>query len=153
MRQFDIIFVRGRGVFGKLIRFFTNEQFSHVALVIDDFHVLETDWKYPVGMRHLKYRSSEYEIKRCSESLSDEQKTEIIQFYKRELKRGYDWKYLLYRFLFIFFKVKIQNDKYRYTCDEIILEAYKCAGISLLDDDVMLTPGSLSKSKYLFQVD
>jgi hypothetical protein len=48
--------------------------------------------------------------------------------------------------------VKIRNNKYRYTCDELIIEAFRYAGISLLKDGIVLTPQSLSESEMLIKI-
>lgn len=120
----DIIFVRGNTVISKLIRFFDKGKgFTHVAIALDDNHVL--DAQYPWGVRIRHFRFSDYEVIRVP---IDVDKAKEYLLYR------YDFKQLIW---YMFRKGKIWNTPDQFICSEFIAYAMN------RKDLVNLTPNEL----------
>jgi hypothetical protein len=85
--------------------------------------------------------------------LSDKQKEDIFNFIRENVTLKYDWVYVVTRGFNIVFGTKIVNIRNRYNCDELIVEAFRASGINLADNDIKLSPETLSKSEYLRKCD
>ncbi|WGV59386.1 hypothetical protein QIH01_28605 [Brevibacillus brevis] len=48
LKRFDLLFVRGSLPLARLIQGVTNSQYSHVAIVLDEYHIEETDRWFPL---------------------------------------------------------------------------------------------------------
>lgn len=149
MRRFNLLFYKGDGLISRVIQKVTKSEYSHVALVLDDFHLLETDWKYPVSIRHIMYVKSDYDVYEFDFNITPEQEIVLLRFIYNELNRKYDWKFLITRWFNIMFKSKVKDDHLSYTCDDLIYEAFLQIGIRLVENKGKLTPQTLSNSKYI----
>jgi|GEM_PF-1822918 len=155
MNQYDIVFYKGKSPISNIIKMFTKSKYSHVALVLDKYHLFETNWSHPAQINHIKYRTKDYDIYRYKSHLTNRQKVLIDDYIQSVLDSKYDFKFLFSRGLKILFNVKIKDDKSRMTCDELVYLAFKNAGIDLLeglDKTHILSPNLLSKSKLLHQI-
>jgi hypothetical protein len=121
-------------------------------MFLDHFHTLENAWNNPSVIKHFNYKYKDYDIYKLNIRLTDLQKQLILQYITEHIESGYDFKFLLSRGLHLLFGTKIINSKKTFTCDELIVEAFKVAGIKLIENDVMLTPSTLAESKYLEKV-
>lgn len=152
LQEFDLIFFKGTTWVGKLVKFFTGEKYSHTAIALDPFHLVETNYNTPVAVRHIKISTKDYDVYRLKKPLTTTQRLLILQFIHNEISKKYDWKFLFTRWLNLLFGIKPLNSKNRYNCDELVLEAFRVVGISLINDDVFMTPEKLSKSELLEKV-
>lgn len=152
LEQFDLIFYKGETPIARIIQRLTNSQYSHVATVIDPFHLIQLDWKTPVSIQHLAYPIGQYDIYRLKIALTDLEKTKVIFFMREWISTGYDWKLIISRFFNLLFGTPIISSAKRYNCDELIVDAFRHVGINLIEQDVQLTPDALSKSKLLYKV-
>ena len=151
-QPFNILFYRGNSLLGRLIRKVSNGKYSHCSLILDHFHTLETSWKNPSVIRHFDYKYKDYDIYKINVRLTEYQKQIILQYIIEHVETGYDYKFLVTRFFRLLFGTKVMNSKKYLTCDELIVEAFKVAGIHLIEKDELLTPSTLSRSKYLDRV-
>lgn len=151
-QPFDILFFKGDTIIGKLIRFVSKSEYSHVCMFLDQFHTLETAWNKPSIINHFSYKYRDYDIYRLNVQLNDYQKQIILQYITERINYKYDWLYAITRGLNLLFGTKIINSKNRFDCDELIYEAFKRVGIQLVENGEMLTPSVISKSKYLERV-
>jgi hypothetical protein len=152
LESFDVLFYKGKGVISSLIKRFTKSEYSHCAIVLDRYHLLETDWKYPASIKHLNYNSADYDIYRVT-SLTDAQKAQLDDFLTAHLQSAYDYASIWERFLYVAFRKPFKRaPSTAYTCDELIVEAFKSVGVLLAEDDEKLSPGSLAKSPLLIKV-
>lgn len=151
-QPYNILFYKGSSILGKLIRSISNGKYSHCSLFLDHIHTLETSWKNPSVIKHFNYKYKDYDIYKLNVRLTEYQKQLILQYITEHIKVGYDFPYLLTRALHLLFGTKVINSKKYLTCDELILESFKVAGIHLIEKDIILTPSTLSESKYLTKI-
>jgi hypothetical protein len=146
------LFYSGTSLIGKIIRRTTNSKFSHVALLLDDFHCLELDYKSPTSIKHFRYPKGSYHLYKLNIHLTEQEIKRLNVFIRNNISTKYDWKFIFSRALNIFFGTLIINSKDRYNCDELIVEAYRFIGINLIEEDVKLSPETLSKSDKLVKI-
>lgn len=147
IKPMDIIFYKGDSLISKIIKKVTKSEYSHMAIIVDNLHIIETDWKFPVSINHLSYSTLSYDVYRCAE-LNEGQRREMLNFLRDELQKKYDWTFLFSRWLHIMFGTRIRNNTEKYNCDELVFAAYKHVGI-LLTDEELITTEVISKSKCL----
>ncbi|MGN7469632.1 hypothetical protein [Brevibacillus sp. SAFN-007a] len=156
LRRFDLLFYKGDSWIGKIIMGVTDSPYSHVAIVLDDLHLVETDWRYPFQIRHLEYRPDEYDVFRLKETLSNLQKHRMQQFINEHLRTPYDLKQSLSNGLFILSqgRIHVMDAANKMNCCESAYKMYQTAWIELLPERPKdyLTPGLLASSEKLIQV-
>lgn len=151
---FSIIFFKGKGTVGKLIKWITKGRYSHVGIFMTDcIHVAEINWYYPFKIRHTKYATGTYDLYELNFELTEDDKQKLMDFIHRELNQTYDWKFLWRRLFYILFGIKPKQSDSKFTCDEVIYEMFRdCLGVELIDSRDNLTPENLAKSKWLRKV-
>ena len=149
LQPFNIIFHKGKTPIARFIRLLTRSKFSHCAITIDSLHLIQLDWKTPVTLDHFAYPLGQYDVYEVITPLSDIEKQMISRYMRDRISTTYDWKFILSRFFNITLGTPIISSKKKYNCDELILEAFRHIGVNLIEDDVKLTPDTLSKSKLL----
>lgn len=115
MQAGDIIFVRGNSLISKIIRHFDNGEFTHVAIALDDKHVVEADRFKRVSIAHLKY--NDYEIVSLP----------VDAFFIAEkafssIGRRYDYVQIVSYMFRKFFKTGVINDPSALICSELVAE-------------------------------
>jgi len=145
LQQFDIILYKGQSLIAKTIKNISNSKYSHVALVLDSLHTLESDYKNPVNIRHFSYLKGSYDVYEFITPLTRKQRDGILEFIRANIGKGYDYPYILTRGLNILFGTKIYNSPDRYNCDELIVDAFRSEGIELLTGDKLI-PETLTQS-------
>lgn len=151
-QPFHLLFYKGESLLGKIIRFVSSGKYSHCSILLDQFHTLETSWNNPSVIKHFDYKYKDYDIYKLNIRLNEYQKQIITQYITEHIETGYDFLYLLTRGLHLIFGTKVINTKKYFTCDELIYEAFKVIGISLIEKDEILSPSTISKSKYLTKI-
>lgn len=150
MQEFDLIFYKGDGFISKVVKKVTDPPYSHVALVLDSYHLVEANWKNPLSIRHISYPKWDYDIYRV-EGLTEQQKKKLRRYINETIGAGYDYKLVLSHLFKYFFKGKLLNSPSRYDCSEWVTLAFLYAGIELLPNKkpFEVTPTDLSKSPML----
>jgi hypothetical protein len=151
--QFDFIFYKGETPIARIIQRLTKSDYSHVAMVLDGLHLLQSDWRTPVSIHHLEYPVDHYDVFRLRTVLTAPEAMAVILFIRERLTAGYDFKLIFSRFFNLLLGTPIFSSKTRYNCDELIVEAFRHVGINLVQGDVTLSPDILSKSELIYPVD
>lgn len=102
-RPGDVIFVSGKGLISRIIKFFDKGRFSHVAMIVSNtdsngnFSVIESQYGLNTVIRKCNYNPKNYEI--VSLGLTDEQREKIISLAIETINHydSYDYKQLLYQ--------------------------------------------------------
>lgn len=149
---FSIVAYKGTSLISRLIRMFTKSEYSHVSLMLDDYHCLESNYKTPTSLQHFQYKKGSYDVFVLNEELSDEQKHHISKFIIGRINLKYDWIYIISRFFNIILGTKLYSDPKRYNCDELIVEAFSSIGIDLINEGVKLSPESITNSSKLTRI-
>jgi hypothetical protein len=153
MEPFDLLFYRGKGIVSKAVKQFSDSPYSHVALVLDEYHLLEANWNHPLSIRHISYRRSDYDVYRVV-GLEERQKEKIREYIQQTINAGYDYRLVISHVFHYFFKGKLIHDENRFDCSEWIDLAFMYAGVNLLPYrlDSLVTPGELADSDKLILV-
>lgn len=150
IKAFDLLFIKGDTVISSMIKKVTDSHYSHVAIVLDTLHVAETDWRYPVQIRHGTYELGIYDVYRYRETLSEEQRQRMQWFIEMKKNTKYDLVRTISNGLFLLFKIPIRDAIDRMNCTELAYLMFKEAGVDL--EPLDLTPGGLSSSKRLIRL-
>jgi len=149
----DLLFYKGKSsLISKLICKLSNGQYSHVAMFINKYHIIEADKYNLASIKHINYNRSDYDIYRVSD-LTNEQIIKMQKYINTILNSKYDWLFIFSRFINKLFKTKIYNYKYEFNCDELIYNIFLYVGINLINNINDLSPNTLSKSNYLIKLD
>jgi uncharacterized protein YycO len=151
VEQFDLLFYRGSGVAASIISKVTKSPYTHVALVLDEFHLVEADWYHPLAIRHIEYRTENFDIYRVGD-LDDVQRSRIKRYIYETINSPYDYPLVLSHLLKYFFGGKLLfNSPRRFDCSEWVDLAFNYAGIDLLPNTQIstVTPADLVKSPKL----
>jgi uncharacterized protein YycO len=137
VRRGDLVFVQGKGIIARIIRFFDRGTFSHVAIVLDDCRVIEADVDTKVAVR--RFDANEYNvIEVCDLGLTLKQRREVMYEALAMVGTRYDYIQLLWYGLRKMFGLKgrnrFNNPKY-VICSELVFIVLDKAGI-LYDLDI-----------------
>ncbi|WP_088005591.1 hypothetical protein [Indiicoccus explosivorum] len=109
MEPGTLVFVRGTSLLARLIRFFDKGEFSHVAILLDNGNVLDS--QYPDGVKERPFRFSNYEL--VPVPLDMEIAWKFV---------GYEYDYGQF-FWYLFRWGKIWNTPDQFICSELIAHA------------------------------
>lgn len=153
MEKFDLIFYKGKNIISKIIRLISKSDYTHVALYLGDFHVVETDFMLNLSVRHIIYKRKDYDVYRV-ENITAKQREKLEEFINMTISSHYDYKLVMSHFSNYFFDNKIRGSKNKFDCSEWIDLAFKYAGIDLLPsyNKSTVTPADLSKSPRITRV-
>lgn len=105
----DVIFVRGNSLLSKVIRYFDEGEFTHVAIYTENDHVLDS--QYPFGVKPRHFRFKDYEVVRVPID---------VEKAKQYIGYTYDFK----QFFWYAFRVgKIWNTPNQFICSELVAHA------------------------------
>lgn len=149
MNELEILLYRGNSLISKVIRWVTKSPFTHSAVTLDDYHLIEINWYYRLKIRHLKYRTGDYEVY-VVKGITEEQKRKVKEFLLTHLGTKYDHIQSITHGLNEQTNglVPIINDLTKYNCTEVLDLAFAYAGIDFLPSEINgeVLPGELSKS-------
>jgi uncharacterized protein YycO len=149
----DLLFYRGNSILARLIRYITkSEEYSHCSIFIDNLHLLETSWKQPNVIAHFGYRYTEYDVYRINVELTENQKKAMMEFLHQRINHAYDFKYMITRAGNFLFGTEVRSSAGKYTCDELIFQAFSIVGINLLGVGLPLSPDALARSRHLVKI-
>lgn len=150
LRRFDLLFIKGESLIGRAVRCVTGSPYSHVAIVVDEWHVAETDWRYPLQIRHLGYRPEEYDIYRYKDSFAPYQLYIILRW---NLNTPYDTLQSLTNGLYLLTGLPILDAPNRMNCSETVDRMFAAAGIRLTAAELgKVSPADLALSNQLQRI-
>jgi hypothetical protein len=124
MKAGDIIFVRGSSPLSKLVRFFDEGRFSHVAIAVSDKHVFEANWYIKATIREFHFK--DYEI--VDLGLTDEERKIITTESFSLIGKWYDFNQIIWYMVMRFLNIKgsnIFNSPNMLICSEAIYDLLK----------------------------
>lgn len=130
-----------------LIWWVTKKKITHVAIVIDEEHVMETSAK-GIKISHIS-SVGKYKRLRCV-YLDDVQREKVLEYVVEQLYRPYDYILILNIFLERTFNLSLNWDNpNKLICVELVVNAFDSVGIKLFpdieDDDII--PGDFEDCK------
>lgn len=149
----DILFIRGHSYMSRLICRFQRSNFSHVALAMDEEHIIESTTFAKIQVNKLSH--DQYKLMRVD--LTEEQKKLVVEKALNYVGKRYDyWGVIkwLFRLLTRPQKYLLRSSK-RYYCSGLVDRIFQDAGIDLFPNrkagDVM--PVELESSPLLYEVE
>ena len=128
LEPYDILFKTKSGFISNLIKWKLQSNYSHVGLIVDNFHCVEIDYKYPLKIRHFSYALGDFNAYRIPD-LTTMQKEKMINFIQKTLNSKYDLAEIINYFGFGF------NDRDdRWICISWIDELLEQSGVEIIKD-------------------
>lgn len=150
LKRFDLLLVKPRNLIGNIVSAVTDSPYSHVALVLDQWHVAETNWKYPLKVRHLTYPEGLFDVYRYRKPFSIAQIQSMESFLHLHLHTPYDVIQSITNGLYILTGFPITDTPNRMNCSEMVDKMFHAAGIDLSIRPLgKVTPADLAHSKEL----
>jgi uncharacterized protein YycO len=144
-----VLFKNHERLLQKLIRWQTDSQYSHAALLFDDNWLIESGVEHGVRQREFVYDPAIHDVFNVLPPPFGGEADSILRFAERQAGKKYDfWGCLR----FISRRRLPENDKW--FCSELVFEAFAQAGYRLLNnvESYQVSPGDLATSPYLFRV-
>lgn len=129
MQAGDIVFVRGKTLMSKLIRFFDKGEFSHVAMAVSPNLIIEAQYGTKVRIVPFRFNYEDCEI--VDLGLTEEQRKQIQRNANKYVGKRYDYLQAIGLAL----KRGIDNQN-AYICTEIIHEMLGCVGYECCPNDM-----------------
>lgn len=129
MRTGDIVFVRGKNVISRLIKYFDNGQFSHVAIAISSTEIVEAQYGMDVVRRKLPI---DYDCDIMDIGLIREQRVKVICSCMKLMTKKYDFMQLVWYVLRKVFHLKGKNplnNPNNLICSELVYTVLEDTGI------------------------
>lgn len=152
----DIILVRGNTpLISRAIRWFTNSEYTHVALAVSEDQVFEIDINKRLAIHPLEHKN--YDIYRYKHGLTLSQKASL-RYYADQVattNKGYDWwRAIGFAMQKLFKTKKTFNMLHRVVCSEIVDNFYNHIHIDIVPEheDGDVTPGHFEYSPKLIKV-
>ncbi|WCK53826.1 hypothetical protein PP175_21290 [Aneurinibacillus sp. Ricciae_BoGa-3] len=143
LQRYDLLFVKGKSLVSRTIEGVTHSLYSHVAIVLDEWHIAETDWRVPLQVKHIHYTPTEYDVFRYSGELTFAQMDAMDTFLHEKLNTRYDTVQALSNGLYLLTGLPIRDAPDKMDCSETAARMYEAAGINLAA--FSCTPGELAK--------
>lgn len=152
LKPYDILAVKGSSWVSPVIRELTHSPYSHIALVLYNNQIAETDYATPEHITQFHYSPDQYDIYRYL-PLTDEQGKKILEYITEHLGAAYDYMQVMSTGLHILLHFPIINNSNEFDCSEIVDRAFYYAGIDLGDHGVgNLTPADEAQSQMLTKI-
>lgn len=126
LRRFDILAIKGRNdPVSKLVKWVTGSKYSHVALVLDDYIIMDTNFMSPAKPRLLDYNLGEFDCYRLVDPLTEKEEMKLNEFLQRAINSKYDLiEALAQVFSFLY---KFENNK-EFICLSLIFKGLRHVG-------------------------
>lgn len=143
LQRFDLLFVYGTSMVGRVISELTDSPFSHVSIYLNESTVVETDWSRPFGPYPMTYQPSDFEVFRFIGTLTHEQQIKMMEFLVLHMGTPYDFIQSITEGVQEFVPPSpLFDSPKRFNCSEAAAKLYRAGGIEL---PTALTPGELSQ--------
>jgi len=152
----DILLFKGNTpVISSLIRWFTNSEYTHVAMAMNHQEMIEIDIHRRLAIRPI--RSETFDVFRYKRGLTLQQQLDLKNYIENRIhtNQGYDWLRILSFVTQKFIRfAPIWEQANRVICSEIIDHIYTHIGIDLVPEreDGHIAPSHLASSPYLVKV-
>lgn len=136
-----IAFLKGTGIFDRLIRLWTWSSYSHCEFIFSDNISIGTDLNTPFNVKvkgHLKYTSNWDFV---DVKLTPEQEKLVRDFTNLQVGKGYDWKGIWFS---QFLPFKAENPE-KWFCSELCTSGLQKAGLLSGLKPCTINPGKLYK--------
>ncbi len=146
----DLILVRGDGLIDKAIEEISHSPYSHVAGLVKPNELIEAQAFRRTGYQGLDYYHGVSDVFTC-DSLTDEQRNQIVAFVMKEVGTEYDYLLIPWEFEHYVFHVDLPfaEDDARHDCSTLWSDAYRSVGVDLCPGVKYPTPGDLGTSMRL----
>jgi hypothetical protein len=131
LKQGDLVFVQGKGLVARIIRFFDKGTFSHVAIAINPYQVIEADIDTKVAVRHFE-KTKYNKVEVIDLGLNFKQRQSVYLKSLEYLDTKYDYIQLLWyglRKIFNLKGVNKLNSPHNFICSELVYIVLDEAGI------------------------
>lgn len=146
LKPFDLLLYKGRNKISNIVKSVTESEYSHIGLILSDFHIVEIDFFYCLKINHIGYNGKDFDIYRLRTPLTQEQQKQITEYIYSTLQSKYDFEEILNILLYKFFGKKLDDDKGKFVCSSWINECFKNCGI-VLSEKELVTPQDLISDK------
>ncbi|MFW6015384.1 MAG: hypothetical protein ACOCRK_03040 [bacterium] len=149
----DILLIKTKGIYAKLIRWWTNSKYTHVAIVLTENIAIEANWRvrtFPID------DINNYDIYRLKGGLTNKEQNEIRKKLLYYHGRRYDFLQITGYLFMSYFKGRNKFNSSKYViCSELADRVYHSIGYNLLPNIYLgdATPGDIAKSNYLERID
>lgn len=131
MKRGDIVFVQGKGLISRMIRYVDEGKYSHVAVAASSHKVIEADIDTKVAVR--EFYPEEYNVVDVIDlGLSRQKRMDVYNASLRMIGVRYDYPqliwYVLRKFLGLKGRNKLNNPR-NYICSELVFLVLEEAGI------------------------
>ncbi|MED3976179.1 YiiX/YebB-like N1pC/P60 family cysteine hydrolase [Priestia megaterium] len=131
MKKGDIVFVRGKGWLSKVIRYFDSGEFSHCAIAVSKYRIIEANYNTRVSVSI--FDESKYDLIEVIDlGLSDKQRDIVYERAMKYLGKKYDYFQLIWYALKKVFHFKgrnLLNNPNDMICSELVFIALDESGI------------------------
>jgi len=142
----DVILVKNRGLFGYVIRKATHSPYDHIGIFSSARDIIEATPKGVFKTNIDKYVNHNCIVWRLKREYNLNNGVAVV-FAEKEIGESYDFLQI-FRILFKFiFKTKRNDGNSRWTCSELVAEAYNAGGVKVKDINLdYATPGTFWRS-------
>lgn len=153
IRPADLILVRGSGVLDRAIEGITHSEYSHATGLVKPNELIEAQAFRTTGYQGLDYYQGRSDVYTC-DSLTDEQRQQIVAFVMREVGTRYDYELIGWELEHYVLHVDlpfVEGDS-RHDCSTLWSDAYRSVGVELCPGIKYPTPGDLAHSPLLNKI-
>jgi hypothetical protein len=150
LKRFDLLFVRGQSPLARLIEHVTDSPYSHVAIVLDEDHIVETDWRFPLRRNHNNYPTWLVDVYRYCGEFDGWQIEAMDAFIQEHIGTPYDFWQTITNGMYLLTGLPIRDAPNRMNCSETVDRMFATAGIDLCPGvNGQVTPANLARSGLL----
>lgn len=127
LKKYDLILIKNtKTLFGIAVKFLLKSEYSHVAIYIGNYHVIDTDLRRAVSVHEINDALGDFDVYRYKGILSIQQEQIMDEFLMKAINAKYDVLEAVSTWL----KLNIGLEK-RYICISLATEAFIKAGINI----------------------
>jgi hypothetical protein len=131
----------------------TDSPYSHVAIVYDDRHIAETDWRFPLQWSHNNYPPWLCDVYRYRGELTAAQADIMAAFIQTHIGTPYDVWQTITNGLYLLTGLPIRDAPDRMNCSETVDRMFAAAGIRLTAAELgKVSPADLALSNQLQRI-
>ncbi|HHB2481335.1 TPA: YiiX/YebB-like N1pC/P60 family cysteine hydrolase [Bacillus cereus] len=131
MKQGDIVFLQGKSIISKAVRFFDKGKFSHVAIAMSGTHILEADFDTRVSVVPLD--RSEFNIVEVIDlGLNKDERSRVVDIGRKLVGKRYDYMQIVWYIISKIFRLKGKNrfnNPNNFICSELVFTVLEEADI------------------------
>lgn len=147
----DILLFKGKGFISKAIEIVTKSPYSHAAIYIGNYHLVEA-LPNGISVSHLRDIPTGYDVYRY-EGLTDEQKAKMNDFILQKIATKYNYEELFAALLEEELNIKIPFNKSQLICSQFVTSCFKYSLIDLLPNfNKIVKPSNLPTSTIINKI-